>query len=132
MGQNEIRDLTDLRVPAPCTYLHNPDSTPGLDIKAFKWWLDKGMYQIGHFFTPSGPISQSYGVQKLDLGAIQHFLHKIRDSKPTPPKITLYEQWFVHYLPVACSPILQITLYAGLGELPPNSLGFEEVADLLL
>lgn len=28
---------------------HNPLFPPGLDITAFKWWLDKGLYRIGHY-----------------------------------------------------------------------------------
>lgn len=29
---------------------HNPTFPPGLEIRAFKWWTDKGLYYIGHFF----------------------------------------------------------------------------------
>lgn len=40
------------RLTSPTTPLqhlfHNPDFPPGLNISDFKWWLDKGMYRIGH------------------------------------------------------------------------------------
>lgn len=29
---------------------NNPDFPPGLNVVAFKWWLEKGLYRIGHFF----------------------------------------------------------------------------------
>lgn len=30
---------------------HNPDFPLCMDLKAFKWWTDKGLYRIGIFFT---------------------------------------------------------------------------------
>lgn len=33
----------------------NLEFRPGIDIRAFQWWLDKGMYRIGHYFTSALP-----------------------------------------------------------------------------
>lgn len=41
---------------------HNLEFSPGMEIRAFMWWLDKGMYQIGHVFTSAGPILLAYCV----------------------------------------------------------------------
>lgn len=38
----------------PSHIFHNPLFPPGLDIRAFKCWLDKGLYRIGHYFLPTG------------------------------------------------------------------------------
>lgn len=63
----------------------NPKFPPGLDIKSFQWWFDKGLYCIGQFFTSRGPLSFAQCVSKLDLpqteqfrfNQINHFLHSI-------------------------------------------------------
>lgn len=79
--------------------LHNPHFKPGVDIKSFQWWLDKGMYRIGHYFSASGTISLKQCIDKLDLPEkfryyqISHFLHKIWKNKPTPPESTQYKRW---------------------------------------
>lgn len=79
----------------------NPDFHPGLDIKAFQWWLDRGMYRIGNYFTSAGPISLAHCIKHLDLPIserfrymqLSHFLHSIWVSKPDPPQFTPYELW---------------------------------------
>lgn len=80
---------------------HNQDFCPVMHIRAFKCWLDKGMYGIGHFFTSAGPISLSHCIKHLDLPdseqfrfkQISHYLHSIWLTKPNPPQFTPYEQW---------------------------------------
>lgn len=42
---------------------HNPNFTPGMNIKAFRWWLDKGLYCIGHFFTAKCPLTLDHCYQ---------------------------------------------------------------------
>lgn len=72
-----------------------------MNILAFQWWLNKGLFTIGHFFTASGPISLGYCIGKLDvpnnekfrLSQIMHFLHTIWADKPEPLKPNPYEQW---------------------------------------
>lgn len=44
------RNLTSKWQPLAHIF-HNPQFPPGMDIKAFQWWLDKGLYRIGHFFN---------------------------------------------------------------------------------
>lgn len=42
----------------PLTYLlHNPLFPPGLDIRAFQWWLNKGLFRLGHFLSSMGPLT---------------------------------------------------------------------------
>lgn len=60
---------------------HNPRFGPGMDIKSFQWWLDKGMYRIGHFFTPSGPNPLKHCIDKLELPSSERFRF-IQSSSP--------------------------------------------------
>lgn len=79
----------------------NPLFLPGMDIKAFSPWLNKGMYRIGHFIHPTGPITLAYYISKLQkalirefhLRQIKHFLHKLWTCKPDPLTFTNYELW---------------------------------------
>lgn len=72
-----------------------------MDIKDFQGWLDKGLYQIGHYFTSRCPFSLAYCISKLDLSQserfrfnqINHFLHSIWKDKPETPKFSSYELW---------------------------------------
>lgn len=91
----------------PLTHIfHNPEFRPGLDRKAFQWWLDRGMYWIGNYFTSAGPISLTHCIKHLELPnserfrfqQLSHFLHSIWDSKPKPPQFTPYEQWCGQHL----------------------------------
>lgn len=74
-----------------------------MDIKTFRWWLDKGMYRIGHFFSSLGPISLSHCTSKLEMPVsekfrflqISHFLHTLWKYKPDPQKFMTYELWCV-------------------------------------
>lgn len=52
---------------------NNPDFQPGLDIKAFRCWLDRGMDRIGHFFTAVGPITLAYCSKKLEIPDFERF-----------------------------------------------------------
>lgn len=78
---------------------HNPRFSPGMDIKSFHWWLDKGMYRIGHYFSLSGLISMKHCVEKLPDSEkfrflqISHFLSTLRKNNSTPPEFTQYERW---------------------------------------
>lgn len=71
---------------------HNPQFQPGMNIEAFRWWLDKGLYRIGQFFINSGPISLKYCISKLEMPAsetfryyqLSHFLRGVWKSSPTP------------------------------------------------
>lgn len=64
---------------------HNADFPPGVNIQAFRWWTDKGLYRIAHFLTSSGSLTLSYCKNKLDMpdserfrfAQISHFLHSI-------------------------------------------------------
>ena len=64
---------------------HNSRFQPGLDIVAFKWWLDKGLYRIGHFFNSNGPLTLGYCISKLEMPPsekfrfyqLSHFLNQI-------------------------------------------------------
>lgn len=86
----------------PLTHLFNNQDFPlGRYILAFNWWLDKGLYRIGHFFMAAGPITLTHCTKKLDLstperfrfGQISHFLNMIWKDKPLPPRFTDYELW---------------------------------------
>lgn len=80
------------------THLFNTDFPPGRNILAFKWWLDKGLYLIGHFFTAAGPFTLNHCIKQLDLpgsehfrfNQIAHFLQSLWTDKPLPPKFTDY------------------------------------------
>lgn len=79
----------------------NPLFPPGMNIKAFSWWLNKGMYRIGHFIHPTGPLTRTYCISKLDMPPEEHyrlrqlrnFLHKLWSSTPNPLTLTEYELW---------------------------------------
>lgn len=80
---------------------HNPQFPPGMDIKAFQWWLNKGLYRIGHYFNSKWPLKLSHCVNKLEMPPsdkfrffqFSHFLNSIRIHKPNPLRVTLYELW---------------------------------------
>lgn len=80
---------------------HNPRFGPDMDIKSFHWWLDKGFYRIGHFFTPSGPIMLKHCIDKLELPGserfrfiqISHFLSSLTKGQAHPLEFTQYERW---------------------------------------
>lgn len=79
---------------------HKPHFPPGQDIKAFQWWLKKGLYRIGHYFYSNGPLMLSHCVNKLEIPSerycffqISHFLRSIWTDKLKPLSVTLYEQW---------------------------------------
>ena len=77
----------------------NPNFPPGMGNKAFSWWLDKGLYRIGHYLTTKGPLTLEHCLTKLDLpdtekprfSQISQFLQTLWTEKPLPPKITDYE-----------------------------------------
>lgn len=79
---------------------HNPQFSPGMDIKAFQWWLDKGMYRIGHYFC-TGPLSFQHCKHKLDLPdsekfkyhQIFNYLSSLWKNKPNSPYLMDYERW---------------------------------------
>lgn len=91
---SEIRPLVHI--------FHNPQFLPGMDIKSFQWWLDKGMYHIGHYFSIAGSLSMKHCINKLELPnserfrfhQISHFLSSIWKNKPLPPEFTNYERWY--------------------------------------
>lgn len=80
---------------------HNAEFPPGVNIKAFKWWTDKGLYRIGHFFTTTGPITLTYcqntlekpDSEKFRFTQISHFLHSIWRNNLNSLSITPYEHW---------------------------------------
>lgn len=51
---------------------HNPDFPPGMDIRAFKWWTDKGLYHNGVLFYLSRPLL-SQSSTKLDMPPSERF-----------------------------------------------------------
>lgn len=65
-------------------------------IKALQWWTDKGLYRIGHFLSPAGPLTLSHCRKKLEMpdlelfsfSQISHFLQSIWTNKTEPPTIT--------------------------------------------
>lgn len=71
------------------------------DIKAFQWWLDKGLYRIGHFVNLTGPLTFAHCTSKLDmpeterfrLQQISHFIRSLRFSIHKPLSITECELW---------------------------------------
>lgn len=77
---------------------HN--SPLGMDIKAFQWWLDKGLYRIGHYFNSNGPLKLSYCITKLEMPPsekfhfhqISHFLHTLSSQDTLLLAVTPYEQ----------------------------------------
>lgn len=80
---------------------HNPEFPPGQNILAFKGWLNKGLYRIGHFLNSTGPLSVGYCVSKLDmpnseryrLHQITHFLRSKWSKDSGLPSLTAYELW---------------------------------------
>lgn len=52
---------------------HNIKFPPELNIQAFRWWTDKGLYRIGHFLTKTGPLTLSYCKHKLDMPNMEQF-----------------------------------------------------------
>lgn len=97
---HKMRPLTSTWQPLAHIF-HNPRFPPGLDIQAFKWWLDKGLYRIGHFFNSNGPLALPYCTSKLDkppsekfrFYQISHFLKLLWKSSEIPLSVTPYEQW---------------------------------------
>lgn len=86
----------------PLSHLfHNPSFQPRMNIQAFRWWLNKGLFRIGHFLTSSGPITLGTCLSKLEmpdteifrLSQIRHFLHALWTDKSPFPNPTAYEQW---------------------------------------
>lgn len=79
---------------------HNPEFIPGLNISAFTWWLNKGMFRIGHIFTSSGPLTLNDCTYKLEMAnaekvcfnQIMMFLNSIWTDKSITPKPTAYQQ----------------------------------------
>lgn len=78
----------------------NPDFPPGMDIKAFRWWTDKSLYCIGHFFTHRGPLTLSHCSSVLEMPPTERFsfyqiANFLRSIWPSgkPPTLTAYEQW---------------------------------------
>lgn len=71
-----------------------------MDIKAFQWWLDKGLYRIGHFVNPAS-LNLAHCISKLDMPRtesfryrqIANFLQSLRFSTSIPLSITDYERW---------------------------------------
>lgn len=63
---DSLREHSQLTSPIkPLSHIfHNPHFPPGIDIRVFKWWLDKGLYRIDHFFLPSDPLSKAYCISK--------------------------------------------------------------------
>lgn len=80
---------------------HKPQFPPGLNIKAFRWWLDKGLYRIGQYFNGNGPITLIYSISKLDMppsetfryNQLLHFLRQVWKSSDTLLSVTQYELW---------------------------------------
>lgn len=62
---------------------HNPAFPLGLDIGAFKWWTDKGLYGIGHFYTHRGPLTLSHCTANLQMPP---------SSSAKPPSLMANEQ----------------------------------------
>lgn len=86
-----IRPLADI--------FHNPSFPPGMNIQAFSWWLNKGLFSY-RTFNSMGPISLGYCLSKLEmpisekfrLSQIRHLLNSIWSDKNEPAKSTPYEQ----------------------------------------
>lgn len=72
---------------------HNTNFPLGVNIQAFRWWTDKGLYRIGHFLSPAGHLTLSHCRKKLDMpetevfrfSQISHFLNSIWTNKKEPP-----------------------------------------------
>lgn len=100
---DKLKNYSELVSPIrPLAHLfHNPQFPPGMNIRAFRWWLNKGLYRIGHYFNSSGPDTFNHCINNLKMPSnkkyrhqqISQFLHSIWKSKPLPPNITPYEQW---------------------------------------
>lgn len=113
---------------------HNPRFGPGMDIKSFQWWLDKGMYRIGQFFTPCGPITLKHCNEKLELPGserfsflqISHFLSSLKKGYANPLEFTQYERWcsqaldikggYISHIRITFRTHHQIFLHGGVGE----------------
>lgn len=87
------RDIL-FRSKKPQSHLfHNLSFQSGRNIQAFRWWLNKGLFRIRHFFTSSGPITLGICLSKLEmsdaerfrLSQIRHFLHTLWIYKSVPP-----------------------------------------------
>lgn len=79
----------------------DPLFPPGLEIKAFRWWLKKGLYRISNFLRPLGPLTKAYCISKLDMlpselfcfTQIFNYLNKLWSSTSEGHNITAYEKW---------------------------------------
>lgn len=97
---SQIPSLTSEIFPLAHIF-HNPQFLPGMDIKSFQLWLDKGMYRIGHYLSVAGPLILKHCINKLELPIserfrfqqISHFLSSIWKNKSAPPECTYYEHW---------------------------------------
>lgn len=58
---------------------HNPKFPPGLNIKAFCWWTNKGLYPIGHFLSPAGSLTLKHCRKTLEMPNSEMF-HKLPTS----------------------------------------------------
>lgn len=83
------------------TFFTTPFFPPGMDIKPFIRWLNKVKYRIEHFINPTGPLTPTYCVSKLDMASweqyrlrqISNFLYKWWSSEPDPLTLNNYELW---------------------------------------
>lgn len=80
----------------PLSHLfHNPEFPPGINMLAFCWWLNKGLFIIGHLFSLNRPFLVQYCMSKLEMAILEkfrfsqitHFLHTIWSIA------IRYEQW---------------------------------------
>lgn len=52
---------------------HNPDFPSSMDIGAFKWWKEEGLYRTGYFFTYRGPFTPSHCSSVLEMPQMEWF-----------------------------------------------------------
>lgn len=72
-----------------------------MDIKVFKWWLNKGVYRIGHLFSCTDLLPLKHFEKELEIPStekfkfhqISCFIHSIWKNKPNPLGFTGYERW---------------------------------------
>lgn len=119
---------------------HYPSFPPGMEIRAFKWWMDKGLYRIGHFYLYIGLVTMTHCINNLEMPhtewfrfiQIAHFLSGLC-SPSDPASLTSYEQWcnkdqgtrgaiFMTYASLLASQP-KTPIHVGMGEGPRYRLG---------
>lgn len=54
-------------------FFNNPQFLPGIAPVLFRWWIDGGLYSIGHFLDHRVIWSSSYFAQDLDMPSSENF-----------------------------------------------------------